>query len=853
MKICRHRFSSVLCCAAVVLTGSPPARGLPVFPGASGFGAHTVAGRGGQVYRVINLNDRGPGSLRHGIEQIEGPRVIVFEVSGVIALESDLVVRPKSEGEFGFLTIAGQTAPPPGITLKNAGIAVRSHDVLIQHLAIRPGAATTSPRLPRLLNRDAIKIEAPPGQTAYNIVIDHVSCSWATDETVSTWSDQGSIYHVSFLNSIFSESIRRADPEKATGYGGLGGRNTIGVSFVGNLFALNQSRNPLIRDAVLNAEIVNNFIYRPHHSHMAAIYFGSAHPGHPDLSLIASAAGNVIVRAPSGTWEGRDYRVSSVGVFVHDRAPTGMSLYLANNRVLDPDTGVWHPTDGKAFSPEIYRTGAFVPKTWTSNPFPYTHSAPSMDEPQVIEKRVVTRAGKHPALRDPIDAALIGKIERRTGSWVLHMDDLGPDPWSPADERHTRPLELPPEPNGDADNDGYTNLEEWLHDWAAYVEGRADEPPGAGAVDPARATDHQVTGVVDGLPVFFQKAKDRVTHPLSWTSGNYDDFEAWKQRARERVRAAWLNPPPKAPWNVAILGEEDRGSYVARKFVFNITGDSRVLAYLTVPKGEGPFPAVLLLHDHGGHYLIGKEKVVRPFGASEEMTKDAEVWIRRGLGGRYLADELSQRGYVCFATDAINWGDRAGGEFAGQQALASNLMHLGMSFAGVTAWEDLRAAEFLAEQPEVDARRIAAMGLSMGAYRTWQVAAMSDNIAAGVVVCWMGTMKSMIVPGQNQTRGASAYSMLHPGLLADLDYPDIASLAAPKPMLFYSGRYDRLFPQGGVDEAFAKLRAVWDSQGAGDQLVTRTWDVEHKFNVEMQEAAFAWLDRVMKVEGVSER
>ncbi len=835
----------LVCLILFILVHVQFASALPVFPGAAGFGAHTVAGRGGQVYRVTNLDDSGPGSLRHGVEQVEGPRVIIFDVSGVIALESDLIVRPKSEGEFGFLTIAGQTAPPPGITLKNAGIAVRSHDVLIQHLAIRPGAANSSPRLPRLLNRDAIKVEAPPGETTHNIMIDHVSCSWATDETVSTWSDGGSIHDVTFSNSIISEPIRHADPDTPTGYGGLGGRNTIGVSFIGNIFALNQSRNPLIRDAVLNAEVVNNLIYRPHHSHIAAIYFGSANPEHPALSLIASAAGNVVIRAPAGVWEGRAHPVSSIGVFVHDKAPTGMSLHLANNSVFNPDTGVWHPTDGNAFSPEIYQVGEMVPKTWTSNPFPYTHSNPSMENPAVIEERLLASAGKQPAFRGPIDSVLVEKIKTRAGSWIQRMEDLGPNPWAPADARHARALELPAHPDNDDDNDGYTNLEEWLHGWAAYVEGRAGEPPAAEPAEDARHMNFQSPGVIDGMPVFFQKLKDRVTHPMSWTSGNYGDFEAWKKLARERVRSAWLAPPPEAPWNVAVVASEDRGAHVARKFVFNISADSRVLAYMTFPKGEGPFPAVLLLHDHGGHYLIGKEKVVRPIGASEEMTKDAEIWIDRGLGGRYLADELSKRGYVTFVTDAINWGDRAGGAFAGQQALASNLMHLGMSFAGTIAWEDQRAADFLAEQPEVDARRIAAMGLSMGAYRAWQVAAMSDKIAAGVVVCWMGTVKSLMIPGLNQTRGSSAYSMLHPGLLADLDYPDIASIAAPKPMLFYSGRYDRLFPQAGVDDAYAKMRAVWDSQGAGDRLETRNWDVEHKFNAGMQEAAFEWLDRMM--------
>jgi dienelactone hydrolase len=201
---------------------------------------------------------------------------------------------------------------------------------------------------------------------------------------------------------------------------------------------------------------------------------------------------------------------------------------------------------------------------------------------------------------------------------------------------------------------------------------------------------------------------------------------------------------------------------------------------------------------------------------------------------------------VCFGTDALNWSDRGGAGYDGQQALAANLLHLGTSFAGLIAHEDLRAAEFLATRPEVDGKRVAAMGLSMGSFRTWQVAAMSDHIAAGVAVCWMATVKGLMVPGNNQTRGQSSYAMTHPGLFRWLDYPDVASLACPKPMLFYNGLKDSLFPVPAVRDAYSKMRRVWESQKAGDRLVTKLWDVPHAFNRDMQDEAFAWLDGVLK-------
>jgi dienelactone hydrolase len=194
----------------------------------------------------------------------------------------------------------------------------------------------------------------------------------------------------------------------------------------------------------------------------------------------------------------------------------------------------------------------------------------------------------------------------------------------------------------------------------------------------------------------------------------------------------------------------------------------------------------------------------------------------------------------------LNWSDRGGAGGEGQQAVASNLLNLGMSFAGLIAWEDMRAAEFLASQPEVDSTRVVSMGLSLGAYRAWQVAALSEHIAGGVAICWLSTIKSQMAEGSNQTRGSSAFTMTHPNLSNYLDYADVASLACPKPMLFYNGTQDRLFPVAGVQEAYDKLQRVWASQHTEKKLETKLWDAGHIFNREMQDAAFDWLDKHFK-------
>src|SRR5688572_20980542 len=264
-------------------------------------------------------------------------------------------------------------------------------------------------------------------------------------------------------------------------------------------------------------------------------------------------------------------------------------------------------------------------------------------------------------------------------------------------------------------------------------------------------------GVQDRLPVFYEKLASRMHYPLSWLSGGHGNYAAWRKKARAKVMECLLTAPPAAPFEPKIIAEHDRGSYVARKVVFNVTGDSRVLAFLLVPKSVGPHPAVLLLHDHGAKFDIGKEKVIEPWEEPPEKIESARKWITEYYGGRFIGDELARRGYVCLATDMLNWSERGGGGRENQQALAANIFQFGASLAGLIAHEDLRAAEFLATRPEVDAKRVAAMGLSVGGYRTWQIAALSDRIAAGVSVGWMSTRKGLIAPKSNVTRGQSAF------------------------------------------------------------------------------------------------
>ncbi len=355
-------------------------------------------------------------------------------------------------------------------------------------------------------------------------------------------------------------------------------------------------------------------------------------------------------------------------------------------------------------------------------------------------------------------------------------------------------------------------------------------------------TSFQRVGVTGYLPVYHDQARRALTFPNSWPMNSSGDFAAWRSATRQIVIDHLFAEPPRAPFEPLILEKERRVGYTAAKMVFNLNAWNRVSAYLLTPEGKGPFPAVLLLHDHGARFDIGKEKMVRPFQVDSARLRAAKEWVQGNYDGRFIGDELARRGYLCLAVDALNWGDRGGAGKEGQQALAANLFNLGMSLAGVVAWEDLAALRFLASLPHVDTTRLAAMGYSFGSFRAWQLAALSEQLRAAVCICWMAGRRELMAPGNTLTKGQSAYTTLHPGLTGLLDFPDVASLACPRALLFFNGEADHLFPRPAAQAAFDRMRQVWEGQAAGKKLVTRFWPGGHQFSREMQEAAFDWLD-----------
>lgn len=353
-----------------------------------------------------------------------------------------------------------------------------------------------------------------------------------------------------------------------------------------------------------------------------------------------------------------------------------------------------------------------------------------------------------------------------------------------------------------------------------------------------------------GEPVYYRKLIDQLKFPLAWQNAGMADFGEWKKTARAKLMECMLTLPPDAPFDYKIVASEKRDGYTAQKIEFNISGFSRIPAYLLVPDGKGPFPGLVMLHDHGAEFYIGKEKMVKPFGVSQELADHAQNWVDKLYGGNYVGDDYAKRGYVVLSVDALYWGERGRKEgvnyYDGQQALSANLLQLGMTWTGIITYDDMRSVDFLASLPFVNPNKIGAVGFSMGAHRAWMLSAASEKVAASVAICWMNTTEMLMQPRGNQLKGGSAYSMLLPNIRNYMDYPHVASLTCPRPLLLFNGRQDKLFPVEGVESAYKTMHETWKSQGADDKLVTKLWDTPHIFNADMQKEVDVFLDKYLK-------
>ncbi|MCU0881229.1 MAG: hypothetical protein MUF14_01010 [Hyphomonadaceae bacterium] len=405
-----------------------------------------MGGRGGRVIRVTSLEDSGPGTLRAAIET-RGPRTVIFDIGGTIILRSPLVIRHPN------ITIAGQTAPGGGITLRGQEFRVSSGEVIVRFLRIRVG------------DEQGIEADALSLTSGRNIIIDHCSASWSTDETLSVSQrltrGEGQLDLVTVQWSIITESLDRSVHSKgAHGYGSLV-RGSAGsrYSFHHNLWAHHRARMPRPGNFTSPAEdsegpvfdFTNNVFYNWGGDD------GDASGYNVDEDAISryNFRSNAYLTGPQSL-AARAFVESAPGARAHF---SGNSM---NGATPDQRSLVrLRRSEVGYFSETPFDTGGLL----------------AVPADQAL-RRVLALAGAS-RVRDAVDARVVASLETRSGRIIDSQRDVGGwpvldpgRPWQdndsdgmPDDWERANGLEPanPADGPADADRDGYTNLEEWMN------------------------------------------------------------------------------------------------------------------------------------------------------------------------------------------------------------------------------------------------------------------------------------------------------------------------------------------------------------------------------------------------------
>ena len=392
-------FAGLLCLALSAQAAEPAPL---AFPGAQGWAAQTPGGRGGQLLRVTTLDADGPGSLKAAIEA-KGPRTVVFEVGGVI----DLGMKELRVTE-PFLTIAGQTAPHPGVTIIKGGLTIATNDVVIRHIRVRPGDGNKPKR-----SGDIDAITTVRG--ARNIIVDHCSMSWATDENLSSsstrfhgesereWMDNAS-HNITYSNNIIAEGLAHATHAKGEhSKGSLIHDHVNRILLVGNLYAHNYERNPLFKGGA-RGNVINNLIYNPGQRAIHYNLIAEEWIGHPYSRGEMVLRGNVM-RAGMSTEPLAFMMIGGSG---------DIDLYMDDNLAVDRIGNPEVPMQGR------YTTAPVEMKAMRKAPaLPFGVNVLPASK---VQDAVVETAGATPWDRDLVDRRIVADVIEGRG-WIIDSQD----------------------------------------------------------------------------------------------------------------------------------------------------------------------------------------------------------------------------------------------------------------------------------------------------------------------------------------------------------------------------------------------------------------------------------------------
>lgn len=394
-----------------------------------GYGSETRGGLDGRIIKVTTLNATGEGSFTEALNA-EGPRTIVFEVAGVIDLGKQQIDITEP-----YLTIAGQTAPSPGITLIRGGLTVRTHDVVIQHIRFRMGDAGAE-------KGEKYEPEISTyGAEAYNIVVDHCSVSWGVDENLSTSGPrldgpEATSHNLTFSNNIIAEplcySVHSKDGNH--GMGTLVHDNCTNITIIGNYYAHNYERNPWYKGGCTGI-VLNNLIYNPGKWAMRMGYVpkewndSDTAPVNPRVTIIGNYMKTGVDTPETTAMVGTNYNNGDG--------------YLEDNIAIHLDGSECPITDGNI-------TILDEKPSWIEG----LEVLPAEDVPM----HVLANAGARPKDRDAIDMRLVNEFITGTGNQIDSQNEVG---GYPEVEPVYRALELPSENE---------SVESWLVQYTAQVQ-----------------------------------------------------------------------------------------------------------------------------------------------------------------------------------------------------------------------------------------------------------------------------------------------------------------------------------------------------------------------------------------------
>ena len=362
---------------------------------------------------------------------------------------------------------------------------------------------------------------------------------------------------------------------------------------------------------------------------------------------------------------------------------------------------------------------------------------------------------------------------------------------------------------------------------------------------------------------FIKRIQEEAPQSLAYLNVRPKDLEAWKAEARAKIFELLLYRPKPCDPQARILDRVDKGDYIREYLHFHTTPDIEVPAYFLIPKrAKFPVPGVVALHDHGGFYYFGKEKIIETENENPVIT----AYRKRYYDGISYPATLAQHGYAVIVIDMYYFGERrlildsdlkeginTWSKMESEEAIQQinqrnghveswvdgNIQDVGITWGGILCWDDIRTIDYLQTRPEVDPKRIACAGLSVGGWRTNFLSGLDPRIKAAVVAGWMTSFHQIVPWFVAYTIPAGNV----PGLFKYLDYPDVGSLIMPGSMMVVHGLRDALFPPDGVKAAFENLTRCYEAIGKPERFKTYTFDGPHQFPARAQQLMIEWFDR----------